>query len=303
LTACKVRPTLLKPVNRILHRFIISGRLKESNLIRLFKLNWGKISSIGIDLYLIDEQDVAMNTLKEYPRYGKGRAAARGQRHSFKKTKDGKKLTRRQVKNVPFLHKPIIKGSTTFLYHLAAPLERIGFVMMFYSAVDKFFYNWTTLLAHRGYCELPAFTGPLQRKANPGSQIASPGGNPVSMPILVQNRGAWPSNATGAGLLPGEYTVIWTAKVRNFGTSTQQGLRLKLAQGTFPIALNIEHSDPVDIGPGDEAELVLSCVIDFPVFVLNGIWWEMDTVAALLLNFDLLSSEICIYQNYAEHSF
>jgi len=258
---------------------------------------------MAIDLYIIDEQDVAMNTLKEYPRYGKGKAAARGQRHSFKKEKSGKQLTRRQVKNVPFLHKPIIKGTTTFLYNVAAPLEKIGFVMMFYSAVDKFFYNWTTLLAHRGYCELPAFTGPLQRSANAGAQIASPGGNPVSMPNLLQNRGAWPSNATGAGLLPGEYTVIWQAKVKNNTTTYMPGLRLKLSQGSFPIALNVEHSDPVDIAPGDEADLVLSCVIDFPVFVLNGIWWEMDTVVALLLNFDLVSSTICIYQNYTEISY
>lgn len=258
---------------------------------------------MAVDLYLLDEQDIAMDVLEKYPRYGKGKPASRGYRHNSKRQTTKGPRTRKKVKAVPFIKKPFTKGLTTFLFHLAKPVEQVGFVFMFYSAVDNFFYNWSSLLIRRGYCELPALTGPLTLKANPGVQLASASGEPVSLAIEHQNRASWPHSSTAAVLPPGTYVVTWTARLKNNLNETKFPVRLVLKEGVFPVTLNRIEGEAVSAGPDSEISISVSGVVGSPTFLLNDVWWEIESVGAPLVLLDLLESTLTIWQDYEEISY
>lgn len=258
---------------------------------------------LAIDLYLYDHEDVAREVLRQYPKGGKGVPSRRGLRHASKKKSPTGPKSRKVVKAVPFIRKPFVMGFSKFLFEVTAPLERIGFAMLFYGAVDNFFYNWTTLLVHRGYCSLPASTGPLIRTANAGSQFFSSGGNPISMPNIIQNRAGWGSNNVSAGLLPGSYTAILSITIKNNGLIGWLGIRAVIKTGTYPVSVHSYASEPVDVGPEQEVTLFVAAEVGTDFFILNGVWWEIDSVVTLSGVGELKAAQITIYQNYTEISF
>jgi len=258
---------------------------------------------LAIDLYLFDEQDVAMDVLKDYPRYGKGKAASRGYRHNTKRTTADGPRSRKRIKAVPFLHKPVVKGLTTFLYNVAAPLEKVGFVFMFYSAVDNFFMNWSSLLIRRGYCELPALTGPITLKATPSVQVFTPSGSPCGHGTTVQNRGGWTHSAFAVNLPPGTYTAIWSMTVRNPTDTPKQPVKLTLKEGAMPVAVH-SYSGPSEVIGGNTTQTIMaSATFGSPTFILNQMWWECETDGSPLVQLDLLESTITIWQEYTEISY
>jgi len=258
---------------------------------------------MAIDLYIWDYDDVAREVYSRYPRAQGAMPVSRKTRHSFKKKTDKGPMARRQIKAVPFSHLPKVQNFTKFLFEITAPIEKVGFMMLFYNSVDNFFYNWTTLLVRRGYCELPALTGPLQLKGNPGSQFASNSGNPVSLPIVIQNRAAWAHSATAAVLPPGTYVAVFTAEVRRPVAGVTLGVQAMLREGSFPIAVSTERGAPVDVGADQWTVVSVSKTFGSPSFLLNEIWWEMGLEIGLSALLDIQNAQVTIWQEYTEISY
>lgn len=256
-----------------------------------------------IDLYLIDESDIAMDILEDYPRYGKGKPASRSLRHSFKKEKDGKRLSRKQVLTAPFIFQPNTMALTTFLYNVAAPLEKIGFAFMFYSAVDNFFHNWTSLLVQRGYCSLPALTGPLQRTANPQVQLAGQFGQSISMQNEIQNRASWPSASHAASLPPGTYTALLQMDIQSRSIFTITDIAAQIQEGTHPVGVHTYRGELTTFGPMERKTIFVSATVGSPSFLLNDVWWELYYAHPGAPQFDLHSATISIWMNYEEISY
>jgi len=258
---------------------------------------------MAIDLYLWDAEDVAREVLRGYPKGGTGATARRGLRHSYKKQKDGKNVSRRQVKAVEFSHRPWVQQVSKYLFLVTEPLERIGFAMLFYNSVDNFFQNWTTLLVRRGYCELPALTGPLQLTAAAGPQIASAGGNPVSLHIEIQNRASWAYSATAVVLPPGTYTAIFQIDLKLSSPGTTEAIRLTLTEGTYPVGVHKEEGAASPISYDQYTTIMVSKVFGSPSFLLNEMWWEIETVGYPLALLQQRNAMITIWQNYEEISY
>jgi len=261
------------------------------------------VLKMAIDLYLLDAQDVAMREFEKYPRYGRGVAARRTLRHQLKKIKNQKYVSRRVAVPVPFIERPAIKGLTTAIFWIANPLEKIGFAMLFYSSVDNFFYNWTSLLIRRGYCELPALTGPLSLRSNPGNQVFVTSGEPCAMPVEIQNRASWSHNSFSCSLPPGDYTATFRMTVKNNFSSTVGGVRLVIKEGTYPLPLARHESETVYVGPGQTVEIGVAAGVGSPTFVVNSLWWECESVGVPIAQLEQLSANFIVWQNYEEISF
>lgn len=258
---------------------------------------------MAIDLYLFDVFDVAREVARDYPKSGKGAPARRGLRHSTKKRKDKKVMSRRIVKAVPFSHLPRVQLFTKTLFMLTDPIEKVGLMMLFYHSVDQFFYNWQSLLVRRGYCELPALTGPLQLRGNNGSQVASTGGNPISLPIIIQNRAGWSHSATAASMPPGTYVCIMQCRLRRPTPGTTPGIRLTLKEGGFPIAIHKYDGDLNNIGSDEFTTIMATATFGSPTFLLNEIWWELESTVAPFAVFDIEDAMCTIWQEYTEISY
>jgi len=258
---------------------------------------------LAIDLYLYDVEDVAREVMRQYPKGGVGKPATRGLRHSFKKQRDTKVMARRQVKAVPFSHRPAVQQFTKFLFNITDPIEKLGFAMLFYNSVDQFFYNWTTLLVRRGYCELPALTGPLQLRGNDGTQFASNSGLPVSLPNVLVNRAGWAHSATAAVLPPGTYVAVFQCELRRPTPGITFGARIQLSEGSYPIAVATEYSPPQDVGADEWVTFMVSKTVGSPSFLLNEVWWECGLEIGLSALFDIRNASICIWQEYTEISY
>lgn len=258
---------------------------------------------MAIDLYIWDYDDVAREVYSGYERKPDGKPFSRKTRHSFKKKGDKGPMSRRQIKAVEFSARPKVQAFTKFLFEITAPIEKVGLMMLFYNSVDQFFYNWTTLLVRRGYCELPALTGPLQLVGPAGSVVATNSGNPISLPTVLVNRASWSHSATAASLPPGTYVAIFQCEVRRPVAGITLGVQLILREGTYPIAVATERSDPVDVGPDEWVPLMVSKTFGSPTFVLNNVWWEIGLEIGLSALLDMRNPSITIWQNYEEISY
>jgi len=258
---------------------------------------------MAIDLYLWDYDDVSREVMRRYPMAGIGATARRGTRHSFKKTQDKKVMARRQVKAVPFSHLPRVQQLTKFLFVITEPLERIGFVFMFYNAVDNFYYNWTSLLIRRGYCELPALTGPLQLRANDSTILANQNGAPLGMPIELVNRAGWSHSAFSASLPPGSYVAVFQLEVRRPSPGYTPDIQLVLRQGSFPITLDTYEGNFAPVGGDDWVSLVVQTPFGSPTFFANDIWWEVRSRVAVSALLEYRNAMVTIWQDYEEISY
>jgi len=258
---------------------------------------------MAIDLYLLDYDDVAREVLRTYPQGGVGVKARRGLRHSFKKTEGKKVMARRQVKAVPFSHLPRVQQLTKFLFMITDPIEKIGFAIMFYNAVDNFYYNWTSLLIRRGYCELPALTGPLQLRANDSTILANESGAPLGMPIEIVNRAGWSHSAFSASLPPGSYVAVFTLDLKRTAPGYTPPVQLIIRQGASPIAVATYEGDAQPVGYDDWVSLSVSTPFGSPTFFANDIWWEVRTTISISALFDYRNASITIWQDYEEISY
>jgi len=258
---------------------------------------------MAIDLYLYDFDDVAREVMRRYPMGGVGATARRGLRHSFKKTQDKKVMARRQVKAVPFSHLPKVQAFTKFFFMITEPIEKVGLAMLFYNAVDNFYYNWTSLLIRRGYCELPALTGPLQLRANDSTLVATQSGNPLGMPIEIINRAGWSHSAFSASLPPGSYVAVFSLEVKRPTAGVTPGIQLILRQGSYPIHVDTYAGDYADVGNDDWVSLVVQTPFGSPTFFANEIWWEVRSLVAISATLEYRNANITIWQDYEEISY
>lgn len=257
---------------------------------------------LAIDLYMLDSMDMLRERFRSYPQKGIAPNFRRARRHSFKKQGKAGPLSRKQVKAVPFVAKPLVASFTKWLLLVTDPLEKIGFAMLFYNSVDQFFMNWSSLLIRRGYCELPALTGPLSLLGNAGSQVWSDTGNPVSCPNILQNRAGWSHSNTAAVLPPGTYVVVFTAEIKTTGTTYIDGLFLTIKEGFFPIAAAKEDGEKVTVGPDEWVPVSVTKVIGSPTFLLNDVWWEATSTTPLAIT-QIRNARVIIWQNYEEISY
>lgn len=257
---------------------------------------------LAIDLYMLDSMDMLRERFRSYPQKGIAPPAKRGRRHSFKKQTNKGPLSRKQVKATNFLAKPLVAGFTKWLLIVTDPLEKIGFAMLFYNSVDQFFMNWSSLLIRRGYCELPALTGPLSLKGNAGSQVWSSTGNPVSTPIILQNRAAWSHSNTSATLPPGTYVIVFTAEIKTTGTTYIEGLYLTIKEGFFPVAAARYDGEKVNVGPDEWVTVSVTATFGSPTFLLNDVWWEATSTTPIAIT-DIRNATVVIWQDYEEISY
>jgi hypothetical protein len=260
------------------------------------------VIQMAIDLYLLDETDIAFERLKTYPRYGKGVPFSRGLRHSNKKESKGKALARKVVANYQGVKHPYAKTLTTGLFYLYGPLEKIAFVMMFYSAVDRFWYNWTNLLIRRGYCELPAVTGPLTLKGNDGFQVVSTTPEPLSAPIVVQNRAAWGHTAFGCSLPPGRYQCIISMSLKPTGTTQLPAIRIRVRTTVLGIGISFEYGPYADLMPDEWTPVMFAAEVGAPE-IACGLDWSVVSDIVLFGLCEIKELVITVWQNYEEISF
>ena len=201
--------------------------------------------------------------------------------HGEKIAAEGKSKGRRKGRHTPKIRittrdlgiaRYTLLGLRTVLF-VTKPLELIGFAWLLLSAVDDFFYNWMTLLEKSDFCTQPIESGPLSRSRGPGFVGILPGGQPVPLPVVEQNRGAWATNNITVDLPQGLHTCIWALTVRApAGGVGDVRLKLRIVGNLGP---SIVEGDPVDIPHRAEVDLLI--IVEFFLFTGGGgsIVWEL----------------------------
>jgi len=226
-----------------------------------------------ITISSMEWEDVAIDQLRTYPRYGPGRPASRGFRHMSRKGTASQPLHRKVLSGFAGPEKPYTKTLTTALYYITSPLEKLGFAMLLYGATDRFFYNWTSMLKQRRYCTADPAKGPFQRSKANDVVLFNIAESVVSLDTLIQNRAGWSNNPFGI-TLPGSqsYQVIFSGEYRSFA-DTLPGCMLLINRtwaGLFtattrsdPVTLNKDSYTAMSVQTTINAELLTSVFVDW----------------------------------------
>lgn len=129
----------------------------------------------------------------------------------------------------------VAPGLLKTLLVVTAPLELIGFAFLLYSATDRFYGNWLSLIEQADFCTQPIESGPFERKAVQSNWFLNEAEFVATMGILVQNRGGWINNAFHVEVPHGFYTAVFAAKIRAVGgdiPGVYIALRAPVAIGT-----------------------------------------------------------------------
>jgi hypothetical protein len=164
------------------------------------------------------------------------------------------------------------KGLKTLLV-VTQPLENIGFAILLYSAVDEFFYDWQTLIEQAPYCTLNDEWGPLSRSRGPGFITILPGGFPIIMTDLTQNRSGWTTSTIVAEVPAAGMRGMFAATIGSPpGGITGVRIRLRIVDGFNTTFID---SDPQDIPPRQTRDFVISA--HFFVFSIGGasVSWDL----------------------------
>lgn len=164
------------------------------------------------------------------------------------------------------------KGLKTLLV-VTQPLENIGYAILMYSAVDQFFYDWQTLIEQAPYCTKNDQWGPLSRSRGSGFITILPGGFPIIMTNVTQNRSGWPTTTISATVPAAENQVIFAATIgAPPGGITGVYIRVKVVDG---FGTTYFESDKQDIPQGGLRDFVI--MQNYYVFNIAGaaITWEL----------------------------
>jgi len=257
---------------------------------------------MAIDLTILGITDIAFDRLKEYPRYGKGKAFSRSLTHKQKKYRDGKPYARRVINNYQGIKHPYTKGLTSALFWIYGPIEKINFVIMFYNAVDQFFMNWSTLLIQRGYCEAPAITGPLSLAGNDGFQVVSTVIEPISLPITLQDRALWSHTAFGCSVPAGDYSIVISAMIKPTGSTQLSAIRLRIRELKFGVGLVFHFGAYVDALPDEWVPISISASVGSELVGTVLEWGIISDLVAFGL-MEIKEQRMTMWLNYTEHSF
>jgi len=257
---------------------------------------------MAIDLTILGITDIAFDRLKQYPRYGKGKPASRSLSHSQKKRRDAKPLSRRVIQNYQGIKHPYTKGLTTALFWIYGPIEKVNFVIMFYNAVDQFFMNWSTLLIQRGYCSLPAITGPLSLAGNDGFQVVSTNPEPVSLPITLQDRALWSHTAFGASMPAGDYSIVFSCSIKATGSTQVNSIFLRIREQKFGLGLVIHEGERADALPDEWTNISVSASVGSGL-VGTILTWDIKSDIVLFGLLEIKEQRLTMWMNYEDHSF
>ena len=164
------------------------------------------------------------------------------------------------------------KGLKTLLV-VTQPLENIGYAWLLYSALDDFFYDWQTLIETAPYCTKNDQWGPLSRSRGPGFITILPGGFPIIMTNVTQNRSGWPTTTISAEIPAATNSVLFAATIgAPPGGITGVYIRIKVVDGFGTTYFN---SDPADIPAKGTRDFIVSA--DFYIFNIGGgvVSWEL----------------------------
>lgn len=217
---------------------------------------------LAITVTLFDIEDAIRSHGEKIVAEGRGGGRRRG-RHAPKFRISTKELG---------IARYALLGLRTILI-VTKPLELIGFTWLLFSAVDDFFYNWMTLLEKSDFCTQPIESGPLTRSRGPGFISILPGGAPVGLATIDQNRGAWATSQITATLPQGLFTCIWALTVIGPANGVDD-VRVQL-RITGNLGPSLVEMDPIDIGPGEQVDLLM--IVEFFLFAAGGgsIVWEI----------------------------
>ena len=164
------------------------------------------------------------------------------------------------------------KGLKTLLV-VTQPLENIGYAWLLYGATDDFFYDWQTLIEQAPYCEKNDLWGPLSRKRGGGFITILPGGFPIIMTDLTQNRSGWPTTTISAEVPAAENQVVFAATIgAPPGGITGVYIRVKVVDGLGTTYFNSDEQDIPEKGLRD-----FVIMQNFYVFNIGGaaVSWEL----------------------------
>jgi len=180
-------------------------------------------------IYLFDINDMAIERLRQIDDYTSTPRRKRGKKWGRTQSVRDIMKGKRFITKAPFPYSRIGQGLTKTLLTVSAPLERIGFIWLVYAASDQFFYDWTTLLQQRNYCEAGFDTGPLQRAAATAAGLFNTSRPSLALPTLLQNRGGWATTSTGATLPANSYVCMFSLEAKtNFGSITNAYIWLEI---------------------------------------------------------------------------
>lgn|SRR5512138_33595 len=153
----------------------------------------------------------------------------------------------------------------SYLKHLlimTSPLEHIGFALLVWGVVDRFYFDWAMMLDDADACLSPGFYGNYIRRQTDGVCHPNNAGNAVQLPQLIHDGGNWVGNTVGVGVPIGRYQGCFACTVIGPGNGATYRLRLQvdgvIGTGNF-------DSEPIFVPEGAEVDLIaeLDCFIPF----------------------------------------
>jgi len=245
-------------------------------------------------IYLFDINDIAIERLRQIDEFTSEPRRKRGKKYgktrAVRDVMRGKSFVTKAVN--PYSR--INQGLTKTLLTVSAPLEKIGFIWLVYSASDQFFYDWTTLLQYRNYCSANANTGPMQRNAPTAAGLFNTSRPSLALPFLVQNRGGWTSTQVGATLPANSYITIFSLEAKtNFGTITNAYIWMEIH--IAGILTDRVESPRVTIGPDDWTGMIANAEFNTKLAFTASLSWGMGSDDAPVGACDVLKASIVVY--------
>lgn len=165
------------------------------------------------------------------------------------------------------------RGLRTLL-RLTEPLEKLGFVILVFYAVDQFYYNWNSLLDNRLCGDRDRGSGFSAKNSNSGF-FPNPQGGAVALPNSQQDWGGASVESFGGSVPNGHYFVAFSVNVSGDTPSTPQEYRARLfIPGNLGFAEFL--GEPAIIGGGRSASLMVTADINAPLFGGTSIAWSVE---------------------------
>jgi len=183
------------------------------------------------------------------------------------------------------------QGLKTVL-RLTQPLETIGYVFLLYAGTEKFFYNWNSALYNFEHCGKPPSEGPLQRHSNAQGLPVNPGGEPLFMNIVDQNRANWSTSNQLVAVPRGHYQVTVEATFKSRAISPSQ-VQIYIIAG-LSIPYDSYESGYVTLPAHGEGSCVLSTHVYFPLLTGGTIQWAYQG-DAVPVGIDIESCSVSVY--------
>lgn len=167
------------------------------------------------------------------------------------------------------------RGYKMGLHHLliiTQPLEKIGFALLLYGVVNKFYFDWMMYLDDADACINPSFFGPFIRRVEDGHCFPSTSGNTLQLPTIVSNPANWSSNTGRVDVPIGRYRIVWAATVIGPNNGASYSLQIRVNRG---LGILQRQSDPVYCAPDTETDIIVTADVICPLVTGGRIVWAI----------------------------